>query len=206
MENKKNSGIQSLIITAIIILVVIAGIAVVLNYVSLEDIFNTQTKVQEKVSKEVTVTDEGIADAVEKLYDATVVVKVSQDGKSISGWGSGFVYKKDDKNAYVLTNHHVIDGARDIGVEMSNGVLVDAELVGSDEFSDVAVLKIDASSVLAVAEIGESENLRVGDTVFAIGTPVSLDYSFTVTRGILSGKNRLVEMKSNSSSSGFNFF
>ena len=187
MENKKNSGIQSLIITAIIILVVIAGIAVVLNYVSLEDIFNTQTKVQEKVSKEVTVTDEGIADAVEKLYDATVVVKVSQDGKSISGWGSGFVYKKDDKNAYVLTNHHVIDGARDIGVEMSNGVLVDAELVGSDEFSDVAVLKIDASSVLAVAEIGESENLRVGDTVFAIGTPVSLDYSFTVTRGILSG-------------------
>ena len=84
MENKKNSGIQSLIITAIIILVVIAGIAVVLNYVSLEDIFNTQTKVQEKVSKEVTVTDEGIADAVEKLYDATVVVKVSQDGKSIS--------------------------------------------------------------------------------------------------------------------------
>ena len=84
MENKKNSGIQSLIITAIIILVVIAGIAVVLNYVSLEDIFNTQTKVQEKVSKEVTVTDEGIADAVEKLYDATVVVKVSQDGKYIS--------------------------------------------------------------------------------------------------------------------------
>ena len=67
MENKKNSGIQSLIITAIVILVVIAGIAVVLNYVSLEDIFNTQTKVQEKVSKEVTVTDEGMADAVRKV-------------------------------------------------------------------------------------------------------------------------------------------
>lgn len=207
MENKKNNGIQALVVTAIIILVVIAGIGVVLNYVPLSDIFNTQPKVQEKVSKEVTVTDEGIADAVDKLYDATVIVKVSKDGKSISGWGSGFVYKKDNNDAYILTNHHVVDGARDIGVEMSNGTVVDSTLVGSDEFADVAVLKIDASSVLEVAEIGESENLRVGDTVFAIGTPVSLDYSFTVTRGILSGKNRLVEMKSSSSSSnGYSFF
>lgn len=207
MENKKNNGIQALVVTAIIILVVIAGIGVVLNYVPLSDIFNTQPKVQEKVSKEVTVTDEGIADAVDKLYDATVIVKVSKDGKSISGWGSGFVYKKDNNDAYILTNHHVVDGARDIGVEMSNGTVVDSTLVGSDEFADVAVLKINASSVLEVAEIGESENLRVGDTVFAIGTPVSLDYSFTVTRGILSGKNRLVEMKSSSSSSnGYSFF
>lgn len=207
MENKKNNGIQALVVTAIIILVVIAGIGVVLNYVPLSDIFNTQPKVQEKVSKEVTVTDEGIADAVDKLYDATVIVKVSKDGKSISGWGSGFVYKKDNNDAYILTNHHVVDGARDIGVEMSNGTVVDSTLVGSDEFADVAVLKINASSVLEVAEIGESEKLRVGDTVFAIGTPVSLDYSFTVTRGILSGKNRLVEMKSSSSSSnGYSFF
>ena len=206
MENKK-SGVQALVVTAIIVLVVIAGIAVVLNYVPLNEIFNSQTKIQEKVSKEVTVTDEGIADAVEKLYDATVVVKVSKDGKSISGWGSGFVYKRENNAAYVLTNHHVIDGSKSIDVEMSNGVSTPGTLIGSDEFSDVAVVKIDASSVLAVAEIGDSEKLRVGDTVFAIGTPVSLDYSFTVTRGILSGKNRLVEMKSSSSSSDvYSFF
>ena len=121
MENKK-SGVQALVVTAIIVLVVIAGIAVVLNYVPLNEIFNSQTKIQEKVSKEVTVTDEGIADAVEKLYDATVVVKVSKDGKSISGWGSGFVYKRENNAAYVLTNHHVIDGSKSIDVEMSNGV------------------------------------------------------------------------------------
>ena len=206
MENKK-SGVQALVVTAIIVLVVIAGIAVVLNYVPLNEIFNSQTKIQEKVSKEVTVTDEGIADAVEKLYDATVVVKVSKDGKSISGWGSGFVYKRENNAAYVLTNHHVIDGSKSIDVEMSNGVSTPGTLIGSDEFSDVAVVKIDASSVLAVAEIGDSKKLRVGDTVFAIGTPVSLDYSFTVTRGILSGKNRLVEMKSSSSSSDvYSFF
>lgn len=208
MENKKNnSGVQALVVTAIIVLVVIALIGVVLNYMPLSEIFNAQTKIQEKVSKEVTVTDEGIADAVDKLYDATVIVKVSKDGKAISGWGSGFVYKKDNNDAYILTNHHVVEGAKEIAVEMSNGNLVDAKLVGSDEFSDVAVVKVDASSVLEVAEIGTSENLRVGDTVFAIGTPVSLDYSFTVTRGILSGKNRLVEMKSSSSSSnGYSSF
>lgn len=207
MDNKKNNGIQTLVITAIVILVVIAGIGVVLNYVPLNEIFNSKQTVQEKVSKEVTVTDEGIADAVDKLYDATVIVKVSKDGKSISGWGSGFVYKKENNDAYILTNYHVIEGVKDIGVEFSNGNLVDATLVGSDEFSDVAVLKVDASSIIEVAEIGKSENLRVGDTVFAIGTPVSLDYSFTVTRGILSGKNRLVEMKgSSSSSNGYGFF
>lgn len=206
MENKK-SGVQALVVTAIIVLVIIAGIAVVLNYVPLSEIFNSQAKIQEKVSKEVTVTDEGIADAVEKLYDATVIVKVSKDGKSISGWGSGFVYKRENNDAYVLTNHHVIDGSKSIDVEMSNGVSTTGTLVGSDEFSDVAVVKIDASSVLAVAEIGDSEKLRVGDTVFAIGTPVSLDYSFTVTRGILSGKNRLVEMKSSSSANDvYSFF
>lgn len=206
MENKK-SGVQALVVTAIIVLVIIAGIAVVLNYVPLSEIFNSQAKIQEKVSKEVTVTDEGIADAVEKLYDATVIVKVSKDGKSISGWGSGFVYKRENNDAYVLTNHHVVDGSKSIDVEMSNGVSTTGTLVGSDEFSDVAVVKIDASSVLAVAEIGDSEKLRVGDTVFAIGTPVSLDYSFTVTRGILSGKNRLVEMKSSSASNDvYSFF
>lgn len=206
MENKK-SGVQALVVTAIIVLVIIAGIAVVLNYVPLNEIFNSQAKIQEKVSKEVTVTDEGIADAVEKLYDATVIVKVSKDGKSISGWGSGFVYKRENNDAYVLTNHHVVDGSKSIDVEMSNGVSTTGTLVGSDEFSDVAVVKIDASSVLAVAEIGDSEKLRVGDTVFAIGTPVSLDYSFTVTRGILSGKNRLVEMKSSSASNDvYSFF
>lgn len=206
MERDKKNGIQVLVITAIIILVIIAGIGVVLNYVPLSDIFNTTPTVKEKVSKEVTVTDEGIADAVDKLYDATVIVKVSQDGKSLSGWGSGFVYKKDNKDAYVLTNHHVVDDTKKITVEMSNGTSTDATLIGSDQFTDVAVLKIDASSIIEVAEIGKSENLRVGDTVFAIGTPVSLDYSFTVTRGILSGKDRLVEMKNSSSSGAYSFF
>ena len=78
---------------------------------------------------------------------------------------------------------------------------VEGELVGSDEYADVAVVKIPADKVISVAEIGKSKDVLVGDTIFAIGTPVSLEYSFTVTRGILSGKNRMVEMTSSSKGS-----
>lgn len=199
MENKKNGGLQFLVIFIILVAIIVGGGALVLNYVPLKDILNNNPVVQTKVEKEVTVTDEGIADAVDKLYDATVIVKVGSKGQ-LTGWGSGFVYKKDGKFAYILTNHHVVEGSSTIVIEMSDGSITEGTLVGSDSFADVAVVKVDVNTVIAVAEIGKSASLRVGDTVFAVGTPVSLDYSFTVTRGILSGKNRLVERSSSSSS------
>lgn len=195
-ENKKNNkGIQIAIITIVVVLFVAVAIDVIVNYVPLKEIFSKN--VNYTTSKEVTVTDKGIADAVEKLYDATVVVKVGS-GKNLTGWGSGFVYKKDSKNAYILTNHHVIDGAKSIVVMFASEKEVTAELIGSDEYADVAVLKIPVSDDIVVAEIGASEDVRLGDTIFAVGTPVSIEYSFTVTRGILSGKNRMVEMTNSS--------
>lgn len=207
MENKKNNGIQILIVVIIILLGIVVIADVILNYVPLKDIFKKQTGTINNITKkEVTVTDEGIADAVEKLYDATVIVKVGNKNQ-ITGWGSGFVYKTDDKYGYILTNHHVVDDASTIQIEMTNGVTTSGKLMGSDEHADVAVVRVDVNKVLAVAEIGKSTSLRVGDTVFAIGTPISLDYPFTVTRGILSGVDRLVEMTSSKSSDKkFNFF
>lgn len=196
-ENKKtektSKGIQILIILGIIILVVAVCIDVVFNYVPLKDIFSQN--INYTTSKEVTVTDKGIADAVDKLYDATVIVKVG-DGNKLSGWGSGFVYKKDAKYGYIFTNHHVVDDAKKISIVMADETEVEGELIGSDEYNDVAVVKVPVEKILAVAEIGKSADVRLGDTIFAIGTPVSLEYSFTVTRGILSGRNRLVEMRS----------
>ena len=109
--------------------------------------------------------------------------------------------KTDDKYGYIFTNHHVVDGAKSIKIILSNETEVTGELVGSDEYADVAVVKIPKDKVIAVAEIGKSEDVLVGDTIFAIGTPVSLEYSFTVTRGILSGKNRMVEMSSSAKKS-----
>ena len=191
-----NKFTQLLVILVVILLIVVVAIDILVNNVDFKDIFS-QT-INYTTEKEVTVTDEGIADAVEKLYDATVVVKVTNKNKKVIGWGSGFVYKTDEKFGYILTNHHVVDEAKGLIIEYTDGSEVNATLVGSDEYNDVAVVKVDKESVIKVAEIGKTEGLRLGDTVFAIGTPVGLEYKFTVTRGILSGQNRMVEMTSGS--------
>lgn len=198
-ELDKKSGsnkVFQVVISILIIIAVIVGlIFAILNFVDLDSLF-TQT-VNYKTEKEVTITDKGIADAVDKLYDATVIVEVGTKDK-ISGWGSGFVYKTDDKYGYILTNAHVVESATKILIVNSKEEEIDGEVVGYDTYSDVAVVKIPAEKVISVAELGNTEDIRLGDTVFAIGTPVSLQYSFTVTRGILSGKNRMVSMSSTS--------
>lgn len=191
-DKKSKKGLSVAIIVGIIVLVLVAIGDIVVNYVPLKEIFSKNVKYV--TEKEVTVTDKGISDAVSKLYDASVIVEVGTSENKLSGWGSGFVYKTDDKYGYIFTNHHVVDGAKSIKIVLSNETEVTGELVGSDEYADVAVVKIPKDKVIAVAEIGKSEDVLVGDTIFAIGTPVSLEYSFTVTRGILSGKNRMVEM------------
>ncbi len=147
-----------------------------------------------KVEKDVTVTDEGIADAVEKVYDSVVVVNTYIDGQAYSS-GTGFVYKTDNGTAYILTNNHVIDSADDVYVKFTNEQVVKAEVVGSDVYSDIAVLSVDEEYIISVAEIGSSEDARLGDTVFAIGAPIDSAYSWSVTRGIVSGKDRLVEVE-----------
>lgn len=198
-DKKSKRGLSVAIIVGIIVLVLVAIGDIVVNYVPLKEIFSKNVKYV--TEKEVTVTDKGISDAVSKLYDASVIVEVGTSEDKLSGWGSGFVYKTDDKYGYIFTNHHVVDGAKSIKIVLSNETEVTGELVGSDEYADVAVVKIPKDKVIAVAEIGKSEDVLVGDTIFAIGTPVSLEYSFTVTRGILSGKNRMVEMSSSAKKS-----
>ena len=149
-----------------------------------------------KLEKDVTVTDTGIADAVEKVYDAVVVVSTYKDQTLISS-GTGFVYKKDGNNYYILTNHHVIDGGNKVTVTFTSKDVEETKIVGSDQYADIAVLSLESSKDLAVAELGKSENLRVGDTAFAVGAPLDTAYSWTVTRGIISGKDRMVEVKLN---------
>ncbi len=147
-----------------------------------------------KTIKDVTVTDSGIADAVEKVYDSVVTVKNYSRGKLYST-GSGFVFKADSKNGYILTNYHVISGGSDVSVVFTDDTEEEVNVVGYDEYSDIAILAVDKDKVITVATTGSSENTRIGDTTFAVGTPVdSSIYSWSVTRGILSGKNRLVQV------------
>jgi Do/DeqQ family serine protease len=100
------------------------------------------------------------------------------------GVGSGVIVTAD---GYILTNHHVVDGAEDIKVDLSDRRTLDAKVVGSDPPSDLAVLKINATS-LPVLTLGDSDRARVGDVVLAIGNPLGLDQ--TVTAGIVSAKGR----------------
>jgi serine protease Do len=198
MENKKNGNGLTIVLILVVVVLIVAVLADVLaSSTNLKDIFS-QTIVN-KTEKEVTITDKGIADAVEKMYDSTVVVKVGT-----SSWGSGVVYKKDNKYGYILTNHHVVDGAKSITIMFTDMSEAEGTLIGSDEHADVAVVKVDANKIKSVAEIGSSEDLKLGDTVFAVGTPIDLAYSFTVTRGILSGEDRLVSMSSKES--GYSYY
>ena len=147
-----------------------------------------------KTIKDVTITDTGIADAVEKVYDSVVTVK-NYVRNQLYSTGSGFVFKVDNKYGYILTNYHVISGGNEVSVVFTNNKDEKVTIVGYDEYSDIAVLAVDKSLVLATAQLGSSNDMRIGDTTFAVGTPVdSSVYSWSVTRGILSGKDRMVQV------------
>src|SRR6266571_8226653 len=107
------------------------------------------------------------------------------DGSAVErALGSGVIV---NANGDILTNHHVVDGADQITVEMSNRKVYSARLVGSDAPSDLAVLKIDATN-LPVLSLGNSDNVRVGDVCLAVGNPLGIGE--TVTSGIISAKGR----------------
>ena len=146
-----------------------------------------------KLEKDVTITENGIADAVDKVYDSVIVVSTISQNQVI-GTGSGFIYKTNDKESYLITNHHVVDGGSSFKITYTDGDEVEATLIGSDEYSDIAVLKVNSKEGYKAVEIGNSNEMRVGDTTFTVGAPLGDVYSWTVTRGILSGKERLVEI------------
>lgn len=157
------------------------------------------------VSKTLNETSD-LKEAINNVYNATVYIEVTSQRNTMMGVsnitssGSGFVYKKDDNYGYIITNYHVVDGASDIVVTYNDGTEVSAKIAGSDEYSDIAVLLVDSSSVLQVAEIGTSSNVEIGDTLFTVGAPLGKDYMGTITQGILSGKNRMVEVEISSGS------
>jgi len=114
-----------------------------------------------------------------------------------SGLGSGVIISTD---GYILTNHHVIDGAEQIKVDLNDNRTLDARLIGSDPPSDLAVLKIDATN-LPVLALGDSDKVRVGDVVLAIGNPMGIGQ--TVTMGIISAKGRQTGMQGSGSFEDF---
>jgi len=150
-------------------------------------------------NRNITITDNDISEAVANVYDAVVMIKNYQSN-TYAGSGSGFVYKVDDKYGYILTNYHVVEDATKLSVLYSDESQVLAEYLSGDKYLDLAVLKVDKSSVLKVASLGKTSELALGDTIFAVGSPVGEEYYNTITRGIVSGLNRKITVSVESSS------
>ena len=106
------------------------------------------------------------------------------------------IRKQVDK-AYIVTNHHVVEGAEELEITFDDGTKTEGRLVGSDMWTDLAVIEIDAQNVKAVAEFGDSDALKRGETVIAIGNPLGLGFSGSVTVGVVSGKDRSIPIDFN---------
>ncbi|MGG0286185.1 trypsin-like peptidase domain-containing protein [Peribacillus butanolivorans] len=111
-----------------------------------------------------------------------------------SGTGSGVIYKKDNGKAYIITNNHVIEGAKELEISLYDGQKATATVVGADALTDLAVLTIDASVAPEGINFGDSDRMRPGEEVLAIGNPLGLDFSRSVTQGIVSATGRSISV------------
>ena len=163
----------------------------------------SQTVSVSSVVKNITTSElveNSISSSVDKVYYSTVVVVASANGKQIST-GTGFIYKKSGKLAYIMTNNHVIEGADAVQIEFNTSdKRIDAKIVGGDKYADIAVLTIQDSDEYTPVELGNVEELKLGDTIFTVGSPMGVNYKGTVTKGILSGKDRMVDVALNNTS------
>lgn len=174
-------------------------VAFMLGIVATIALFSFLTRGNGNVISNGKINDKGVNGAVASIYDATVYIE-NYSGNNVSTTGTGFVYKKDRTKGYILTNYHVAAGSSSLKITMSDDTKVDAKFIGGDKYTDIAVLSIPSKSVKAVANIGSSSSVAVGSTVFTVGSPINNDYRGTVTRGVLSGKNRVVTIKSSENS------
>ncbi|WP_042354552.1 S1C family serine protease [Bacillus rubiinfantis] len=146
--------------------------------------------------------------AINKAADAVVGINNIQstsfwsdngtdNSDETAGTGSGVIYKKFGGKAFVVTNHHVVEDATKLEISLANGTKLSAKLLGSDIWTDLAVLEVDASKIKQVAEFGNSDSLKMGEPVIAIGNPLGPTFSGSVTQGIISGLNRTIPVDIN---------
>lgn len=151
----------------------------------------------------------GVTEAVDNVAEAVVGVinlqnasfwndtEVETDEEGEAGTGSGVIYKKENGKAYVVTNYHVIEGATQVELSLIDGTRVPAEVLGEDPLTDLAVLSMEDEMVTKVADFGNSDSVRTGEPVIAIGNPLGLQFSGSVTQGIISGTDRSIPVDVN---------
>ena len=197
----------------IILISFFSGVLGSLTILQLNQKQETNTQNSTTITQTAVKNENSTTKAVDKVKDAVVsIITYSANSQNslfgygesdtdtnteqVSSQGSGVIYKKDGEYAYIVTNTHVINGANKVDIRLADGTKVPGEIVGTDTYSDIAVVKISSEKVSAVAEFGDSSQLTVGETAIAIGSPLGSEYANTVTQGIVSSLNRTVSLKS----------
>lgn len=197
--NQKNKGMLFLMLLIGILIGVLIMFFVYQNQ-SKETIPVQETNSNETVEVDITTQ---ITEVVKNVSPAVVGITNMQtqyenfwrEDQSLddeAGTGSGVIYKTSENDAFVVTNHHVIEDADNLEVVLPSEVKLEAELLGSDLFMDLAVLKVAAEDIEQVIEIGTSEDINVGEPVLAIGNPLGHMFAGSVTQGIISSKQRSI--------------
>ena len=213
MKNLKTSSKKWGQLLLVILISFFSGVLGTFTTLQLSQKQNSGTTTTTTVSKTAVKNENSTTQAVDKVKDAVVsVITYSSNSQNsllgsdetdtdtnteqVYSEGSGVIYKKEGDTAYLVTNTHVINGAKKVDIRLADGTKVPGEIVGSDTYSDIAVVKIAADKVTTVAEFGDSNQLTVGETAIAIGSPLGSEYANTVTQGIVSSLNRNVSLKS----------
>ena len=213
MKNLKTSSKKWGQLLLVILISFFSGVLGTFTTLQLSQKQNSGTTTTTTVSKTAVKNENSTTQAVDKVKNAVVsVITYSANSQNslfgsaetdtdtnteqVSSEGSGVIYKKEGNFAYLVTNTHVINGAKKVDIRLADGTKVPGEIVGSDTYSDIAVVKIAADKVTTVAEFGDSDQLTVGETAIAIGSPLGSEYANTVTQGIVSSLNRNVSLKS----------
>ncbi|MFZ2482650.1 MAG: trypsin-like peptidase domain-containing protein [Streptococcus parauberis] len=139
--------------------------------------------------------DTASSDNYNSLFGDSSESKQTDDGLAIFSEGSGVIYKKDGKDAYIVTNNHVIDGAKRIEILLADGSKIVGTLIGSDTYSDLAVVKVSSEKIKSVAKFADSTKINIGEVAIAIGSPLGTEYANSVTEGIVSSLSRTVTLK-----------
>lgn len=197
------SGLSGIIVGALLMWLIVPSLADQLPGTT-SNTTNNQTTISQtatEVTTDVTLAVEKVSEAVVGITNiqevATNFWNPTSSTKQEAGSGSGVVYKVEGDKAFIATNHHVVDGAMQLEVTLVDGSKEQAQLVGSDIWTDLAVIAIDSKNIKTVAQFGDSDVLKQGETVIAIGNPLGLEFYGSVTKGIVSGKDRSVPVDLN---------
>ena len=214
MKKRKRSNRKKVITLSIIILFIwIFGVYLYNTYQNIEikeeyyTATKTQSTIQEQTVENIEENSKKVADVLEEINEAVVgISKLRNTGSTILsnsteaelGLGTGLLVTE---NGYILSNEHVTGSKYSkCYITLENGNTYDGTVVWSDTDLDLSIIKIDAKNLKYVS-LGDSENIRVGENVYAIGNPIGFEFRRTVTSGIISAKNRTIKIEEENKSS-----